>query len=160
MKGIAWRVGLIAHVLILALLAHVPAMADETILKLDRSFADTLKAKGAVAGMDRVYGKDVRLMVQGRFEPVDGKAKALAQAREFLKGATAFERTPAEARVLTPDQSAYTSGWWVLRGKTASGKARNQYGRYATVWTKESDGQWRVALDVLYRGRKPKSEGD
>lgn len=134
--------------------------ADEAILKLDRSFADIVKTKGAVAGMDRVYSKDVRLMVQGRFDPVAGKAKALAQAREFLKGATAFERAPAEARVLAPDQSAYTSGWWVLRGKTASGKTRNQYGRYATVWSKESDGQWRVALDVLYRGRKPKADGE
>jgi ketosteroid isomerase-like protein len=42
----------------------------------------------------------------------------------------------------------YTFGNYVLKAKDKDGKPVVEYGKYATVWKKQKDGSWKVAMDM------------
>ena len=43
---------------------------------------------------------------------------------------------------------AYTTGTYELTVNDASGKPINDRGKYAEVWKKQTDGKWKVAVDI------------
>jgi ketosteroid isomerase-like protein len=147
--------------------------AEEQLLKIDREAAALAKAKGAGVAVDKVYAPNIKFMMQGVGEAISGKVNVLGAMKKMLSDGTTLNWTPEEAVILSEGQSGYTIGRWVMvepyRPKTkakkgaAASKAvatgaikhRKRHGHYATVWTKQPDGQWRIVLDVVYRGRKP-----
>jgi ketosteroid isomerase-like protein len=56
--------------------------------------------------------------------------------------------TPVGAAVAASGELGYTYGTWEWTGKGADGKPIVQRGKYTTVWRKQADGAWKVALDI------------
>ncbi|MFZ0830847.1 MAG: DUF4440 domain-containing protein [Thermoplasmata archaeon] len=56
---------------------------------------------------------------------------------------------PVQAGVARSGELGYTSGFYDLSFKDASGNTVIDKGKYLTVWKKQSDGAWKVFLDMF-----------
>jgi ketosteroid isomerase-like protein len=84
-----------------------------------------------------------------------------------VPGRAAYENTPASPAYLNwepviADVSAsgnlgFTSGPYELRPRGASDSTR-RYGHYVTLWKRDADGRWKVALDIGTPHTKPPAE--
>lgn len=54
---------------------------------------------------------------------------------------------------------AYSYGVYEFRSKDNEGKQTVEYGKYTTVWKKQSDGRWKVVLDMGSASPKPEGRG-
>jgi ketosteroid isomerase-like protein len=55
---------------------------------------------------------------------------------------------PVQAEMAASGDLGYTFGNYVLKAKDKDGKPVVEYGKYATVWKKQKDGNWKVAMDM------------
>ena len=55
---------------------------------------------------------------------------------------------PVQAEMAASGDLGYTFGNYVLKAKDKDGKPVVEYGKYATVWKKQKDGSWKVAMDM------------
>jgi uncharacterized protein (TIGR02246 family) len=56
---------------------------------------------------------------------------------------------PAKAQVAKSGELGYTSGTYQMAFNDPAGKPVSDKGKYVTVWQKQSDGRWKVVLDVF-----------
>jgi ketosteroid isomerase-like protein len=56
---------------------------------------------------------------------------------------------PAKAEVAKSGELSYTSGTYQMTFNDPSGKPITDKGKYVTVWKKQSDGSWKVLLDIF-----------
>ena len=73
---------------------------------------------------------------------------------ELFKGffsipALTIEWHPAKVEVARSGEMAYSTGAYKMTFKDAAGKTITDNGKYVTVWKKQSDGSWKVALDIF-----------
>jgi uncharacterized protein (TIGR02246 family) len=54
---------------------------------------------------------------------------------------------------------AYSYGVYEFHSNDKDGKAAVAYGKYTTVWKKQSDGSWKVVLDMGNANPKPEGRG-
>ncbi len=54
---------------------------------------------------------------------------------------------------------AYSYGVYEFRSKDKEGNQTVEYGKYTTVWKKQSDGRWKVVLDMGNASPKPEGRG-
>jgi ketosteroid isomerase-like protein len=50
----------------------------------------------------------------------------------------------------------YTYGNYILKSKNKEGKVVASYGKYMSVWKKQKDGSWKVAVDMGNSSPEPK----
>jgi ketosteroid isomerase-like protein len=55
---------------------------------------------------------------------------------------------PVKAEMAGSGDMGYTYGNYVLRSKDKDGKIVARYGKYTSIWKKQKDGSWKVALDM------------
>ncbi len=122
---------------------------EAELMQADRDFA---AAVAAAAPAERAavwaehFTEDGRQIV--RAAVVDGQA-AIA---DLMRGS--FEN-PGYTLTWEPDLAeagggdlGYTSGRYVSRRVAADGNESTQQGRYLTLWRRQADGSWKVALDT------------
>ena len=56
--------------------------------------------------------------------------------------------TPVFADMAASGDLGYTFGTYVFTANDKDGKPMSHYGKYATVWKKQKDGAWKVAMDM------------
>ena len=56
--------------------------------------------------------------------------------------------TPTYADMAASGDLGYTFGTYVFTANDKEGKPVSRYGKYATVWKKQKDGTWKVAMDM------------
>jgi len=56
--------------------------------------------------------------------------------------------TPLGGGVSASGDLGYTYGTYEFRSRDEDGKLGSTYGKYATIWRKQSDGSWKVVLDM------------
>jgi ketosteroid isomerase-like protein len=56
---------------------------------------------------------------------------------------------PVRVQVAKSGELGYTSGTYQMAFNDPSGKAISDTGKYVTVWKKQSDGSWKVLLDIF-----------
>ena len=56
--------------------------------------------------------------------------------------------TPVHADMAASGDLGYTFGTYVYTANNKDGKPVSHYGKYATVWKKQKDGIWKVAMDM------------
>lgn len=56
---------------------------------------------------------------------------------------------PTKAQVAKSGELGYTSGTFQMTFNDPSGKPISDTGKYVTVWKKQSDGSWKVLLDIF-----------
>ena len=56
---------------------------------------------------------------------------------------------PARVQIAKSGELGYTSGAFQMSFSDPSGKTISDVGKYVTVWKKQSDGSWKVLLDIF-----------
>ncbi|HEX4001353.1 MAG TPA: SgcJ/EcaC family oxidoreductase [Candidatus Acidoferrales bacterium] len=102
--------------------------------------------KGATGYMS-FYADDAVELSAGQNALV-GK-NAIANTMTFLDDKTnRLTWTPLHVDVAASGDLAYTYGTYEFHSMGKDGKPAVEYGKYATVWKKQKDGQWKVVLDT------------
>jgi len=135
------------------------------------------KSSGADAA--KVRALEHAMMVAGEEKGAAGymsfyaeDAVELPAGADALKGKSAIARTmgflddknnrltwaPQHVDVAASGDLAYTYGTYEFHSIGKDGKPAVAYGKYATVWKKQKDGQWKVALDTGNASPAPASK--
>jgi ketosteroid isomerase-like protein len=79
--------------------------------------------------------------------PVIGKV-AIAKSANWSAKSYQLTWTPTDARMGPSGDMGYTWGHFEGHSKDANGNPVTTSGRYITIWRKQPDGSWKVALDA------------
>jgi len=123
------------------------AARDETreLLALDREFDAATARSGSEAWVS--YFADDGVMMPAGQDMVIGKAAI----RTYVS--KSFEAAGFSLRWEPVDGSAsgglgYTYGVYKSSRRTGDGKTSVSYGKYATIWRKQPDRSWKIAVDI------------
>lgn len=123
------------------------AKADaNTLRRLEAEFMHAASERGA-SGYMSYYAEDAVELPNGA-GMLQGK-DAIAKTMGFLddkKNQLAW--TPLFADMAASSDLGYTYGTWEFRSKDKDGKPTVERGKYTTIWKKQKDGSWKVALDM------------
>lgn len=136
-----------AAALALSACSRVPdgAAARAAIRDADIAFAKATAARGVDGWVDYFADSGVQV-IPGR--NVIGKA-AIHELMAPSLGDTARTLTwaPTSAEVSASGDLGYTIGRWERTGRTKDSTHVSR-GSYVTIWRKQTDGAWKVVLDV------------
>jgi ketosteroid isomerase-like protein len=121
----------------------------EFLYQLEVKFAaDT--AKGGGAAFSSWFAPDAVTLGNGK-APVVGH-DAIAASATWSPDAYQLTWTPEGARMGPAGDMGFTWGHYQGMSKDAQGSTAKTTGRYMTVWKKQPDGSWKVALDASNEG--------
>lgn len=120
----------------------VPAL--EELLGAERAFAAASREHGMREAFLEYLGPDSIVFRPG---PVDGRRSQ----QEAPPPPGTLDWYPARAEVSVSGAFGYTTGPW----EYSVAGAESAYGHYVSVWRKQPDGAWRVALDIGSTHRRP-----
>ncbi len=66
----------------------------------------------------------------------------------FEDPSTSISWAPVVAKASQSGDMGYTTGMYEIRGTGEDGTPRIRRGSYVTIWTRQADGTWKVALDM------------
>ena len=120
--------------------------ARAQLLQADRKFAKAGAAKDLDAFMDFV-AEDVRfysagIMRTGKPPFRESWSKGFGDANWSITWA------PLYAEAAASGDLGYTTGGFEIHDKSADGAPIVRKGSYVTIWRKQPDGSWKVALDM------------
>ena len=69
---------------------------------------------------------------------------------------TSLSWTPVRGDMAASGDLGYTYGNYVFKSKNKEGKIVSSYGKYMSVWKKQKDGSWKVAVDMGNSSPEPK----
>jgi len=129
--------------------AHKDNPADavtETLLQVDRDFAKAGVAKNIDRFMNYI-AEDVRfysagVMLTGKLPFREGWAKGFADPNWSITWAPLYAEAAQSADL------GYTTGSFEIHEKAPDGTPLVRKGSYVTIWRKQPDGAWKVALDI------------
>ena len=119
------------------------AKQEEALQKMvesEKAFAQTSIDKGTKNAFLAFLGKDAIVFDKGM--PVNGLEKW--QNLDFQQVLT---WQPNFAEIAGAADLGYTAGNWQIHDKTADGKSFG-FGTFVTLWKKQSDDTWKVAVDI------------
>jgi uncharacterized protein (TIGR02246 family) len=146
-----WLSGLATGVLVWALFAVAQPDAREALMQADRDFDAVTAAKGA-DGWASFFAEDGR-MYRANGEIVRGRAAIRAlMAPLFGNPKNSLRWQPDSAEVAQSADLGYTTGTSKARVAGPDGKIAERDGKYVTIWRKQKDGSWKVALDIGVSG--------
>jgi ketosteroid isomerase-like protein len=122
---------------------------EEFLYQLDEKFAAET-AKGGGAAFASWFAPDAVTLADGK-APVVGHDAIAAQAT-WTPRSYQLTWTPEGARLGPSGDMGFTWGHYQGVSKDAEGNPVTTSGRYITVWKKQPDGQWKVALDASNDG--------
>ena len=132
--------------------AYSPGVAF--LFDLEAKFAaDTAKRGGAAFA--QWFAEDAVTLNNGQ-APVVGRAAIVADAT-WSPADYQLTWTPEGGRMGPSGDMGFTWGHFESRFKDRDGTPKVKIGRYMTVWKKQADGSWKVALDAS-NNEPPKKE--
>ena len=125
---------------------HPADAAMAALLQADRDFAKTGAAKN-VDGFMSFIAEDVHfysngVMRTGKLAFREGWAKGFAEPSWSITWAPLYAEAGSSADL------GYTTGSFEIHDKASDGTAVVRKGSYVTIWRKQADGAWKVALDI------------
>ncbi len=128
-----------------------PGMSPEVqfLYQLEAKFAaDTARGGGKAFGT--WFAPDAVTLENGG-APVIGH-DAIAARATWVPGSYQLLWTPEGARMSIAGDMGFTWGHYEGDSKDAQGNPVKKTGRYMTVWKKQADGSWKVAMDASNEG--------
>lgn len=123
-----------------------PPPNPREVMQADRAFAEATAAQGA-NGWASFFAADGRMYRQRGY--VDGHDSIrAAMIPAFADTTSALRWAPDTAVVAASGDLAYTLGHWESVARTAAGDSVVARGNYVTIWRRQSDGSWKVAVDI------------
>lgn len=125
------------------------------LLDLEKRFAKDVAEHGGAA-FARWFADDGVTLGNGA-APVVGRV-AIAKSANWLAKDYQLTWTPTDAVMGPSGDMGYTWGHYEGHSKDANGYPITTSGRYITIWRKQPDGSWKVALDA--GANEPAAAGD
>jgi ketosteroid isomerase-like protein len=151
------RVSLVAVVAVAALAAGVAigprassaspsAVTANTLKKLEGEFMKAAAEKGSAGYMS--YYSDGAVELPNGGDAIVGKSN-IATGMGFLDDKNnRLTWSPVGADISASGDLGYTFGTFEFQSKDKDGKGVVDRGKYMTVWKKQADGSWKVAVDM------------
>ena len=130
-------------------LGRVTAQRDpaEPLKEADRAF-DAAVAKGGAKAWAGFFAPDGK-MFRANATITQGRPAIEALMQPFLSQArTTLRWQPTFADIAKSGDLGYTTGESTTRTPDEKGQMLESHGRYVTIWKKQTDGTWKVALDI------------
>jgi ketosteroid isomerase-like protein len=115
------------------------------LFDLEAKFARDVEVRGGAAFADW-FAPDGVTLGNGA-APVVGKV-AIARSATWSPKQYQLTWTPTDAAMGPSGDIGYTWGHFEGHSKDANGNPVTTSGRYITIWRKQTDGSWKVALDA------------
>ena len=126
-----------------------------TLHQLEADFMKAAAEKGSQGYMS-YYAEDAVELPNG-VDAIRGK-EDIAKTMGFLdQKDNSLTWAPDYSEMAASGDLGYTYGTYEFRTKGKDGKPVVDHGKYMTVWKKQKDGSWRVALDMGNSSPSPKS---
>jgi ketosteroid isomerase-like protein len=118
-----------------------------SLLGTDRAFARESQTRGLAAWTD--FFADSGILMRPNAAVTPGKAFMQERMGAVLED-TSFSMTwePLRADVSRSGDLGYTIGLYQARTTPAGGRPVITTGKYVTIWRRQVDGSWKVALDI------------
>jgi len=128
--------------------------AAEKLKQTEAEFLQAALDRGS-AGYMSYYADDAAELPNGA-DAIVGKAN-IAKTMAFLDDKNnRLTWAPVGADVSSSNDLGYTWGNYEFRSLDRDGVTRVERGKYITVWKKQPDGSWKVAVDMGNLGPKQK----
>jgi ketosteroid isomerase-like protein len=128
--------------------------SPETLKQLEADFMKAAAEKGS-AGYMSYYADDAVEVPNGA--PVIQGKENIAKGMTFLDDkSNHLVWTPAGADISASGDLGYTYGNYEFHSKDKDGKPAVEHGKYTSIWKKQKDGSWKVALDMGNASPEPK----
>ena len=125
--------------------ASEKATAD-TLRQLEGEFMKAAGERGSAGYMS--YYADDAVEVPNGGPIIQGKVN-IAKGMGFLdQKDNHLTWTPVGADISASGDLGYTYGTYEFRSKDKDGKPVVDHGKYTSIWKKQKDGSWKVALDM------------
>ena len=137
------------------LLSTPPVKASAEMLKqLEGEFMKAAAEKGSQGYMwyyadDAVEVPNGAALIHGKVEIAKGMGFLDDKKNQLLW-------TPLGADISSSGDLGYTYGTFEFHSKDKDGKAVVDYGKYTSIWKKQTDGSWKVVLDMGNASPAPK----
>ncbi len=128
-------------------LAAVGKRPADALMRADAAF-DSATAATGIDGWVSFFAEDGAMMPSGG--PVirgPGEIRKL-MGPEFATPGFSIRWKPGGAEVSASEDLGYTFGTSTVIAPGPDGKPVTRYGKYLTVWRKQADGAWKVAMDI------------
>jgi len=150
MKTRFWLI-LLLVAFILGTLANSQSDGTAALLKIENEFMKAAADHGS-QGYLSYYAEDAVEVPNGT-ALLQGKAE-IAKTMSFLDNPdNNLTWAPVGAGIAASGDLGYTYGIYEFRSKDKEGKPVVSHGKYTTIWKKQKDGNWKVALDMGNTGQ-------
>ncbi len=116
---------------------------SDLLMQLEAEFAADVARHGHAAFVTHFAEDGVEVVDGGGFDSLD----AIRKQPPWPEGTT-LSWTPVRAEMAASGDLGYTYGNYVFTGKNKESKLITSYGKYTSIWRKQKDGQWKVAVDM------------
>lgn len=123
-----------------------PKATADTLKQLEADFMKAATEHGSQGYMS-FYADDAVEVPNGA--PILSGKESIAKTMGFLdQKDNQLTWTPVGADMAASGDLGYTYGTYEFRTKDETGKTVVDHGHYASIWKKQPDGSWKVALDM------------
>jgi uncharacterized protein (TIGR02246 family) len=131
----------------------------ETVEQFTRNFESLFDA-GDAESMASFYAEDAKLMAEDT-EMIQGRTAIEQFWRIACEGVRAVKarRNITLQEITTSGNFGYGLGTVTVRVPQTGGQERQITFKYATIWRREADGQWRLVVDISNRN-SPRDQRD
>jgi len=127
-----------------------PPAGSDVLLKLESDFEKATAARGW-DGFAEFFADDAADLQNGG-PIVNGKQAIRENLGQWAPGMSLTWK-PVKAEMAASGDLGYTYGTFVFQTKDKEGKRVTHSGKYATIWKKQKDGSWKVAMDMGNAGQ-------
>jgi len=131
------------------LLGRVTGKSDpaDVLKAADRAF-DAATSKGGAKAWAGFFAEDGK-MFRANATITQGRPAIEALMQPFLsQPGTTLRWQPTFADIARSGELGYTTGESTTQTHDDLGRPTEAHGRYVTIWKKQRDGSWKVALDI------------
>ena len=125
------------------------------LLTLEAEFQKTTTEKG-LDGFMSYFAEDAADLPNGG--PIVTGKENIRQALGPWGPDVSLTWTPVKAEMAASGDLGYAYGTFVFKANDKDGNPVTHYGKYTTIWEKQKDGTWKVALDMGNSGPSPSSK--
>lgn len=125
--------------------------SSDVLVKLEAEFANAVAERGHAAFVDYFADDGVELDDGGGIS----SREAISKQPPWPEG-TSLTWTPVKADMAASGDLGYTYGNYIFKSKNKDGKIVASYGKYMSVWKKQKNGLWKVAVDMGNSSPEPK----
>ena len=119
------------------------ARERQELMAADTAFSQMSEAKGANEAFYEFMAPNAMSLPAGE-QPVRGR-EAIRDSLSNVKGLLKW--TPKEADIASSRELGYTWGTFEYRAGDSLKDPIVRYGKYVTIWKKQTDGSWKAILD-------------